>query len=445
MIHDWPKSRALLRRAEQSLPGGVSSPFRAKAPVPLYFQDGSGPRLRDVDGNEYIDYCLAWGPMILGYRHPALVEAMRAQADKPMDYGAQHDLEYLVAEKIQSMVPCAERVVFTSSGTEAVQLVHRLARAFSGRERILKFEGHYHGWVDGALLSYKPTAEQVGDLERPNVVLGSKGQVKNAADNTLVAPWNRIEVLERILARSGNEVAAVMMEPVLMNGGGILPKPSYLAAVRELTRRHGCLLIFDEVITGFRLGPGGAQERYGVTPDLATFGKAIGGGATLSAVAGRADLLLQIAGGGVAFGGSFNGNPPALAAAKATLEELTRDGGAALRDANRHGEALRRGIVDLGRKHGVPVLASGVGAAFAVHFTEKESLEDYRDTFADDRERLRRFLYRALQEGIYIVPDGRFYLSAVHGEREVEQTLEALDRVFASIDERAMTTAQERH
>jgi glutamate-1-semialdehyde 2,1-aminomutase len=335
--------------------------------------------------------------------------------------------------------------VFTSSGTEAVQLVHRLARAFSGRERILKFEGHYHGWVDGALLSYKPTAEQVGNLERPNVVLGSKGQVKNAADNTLVAPWNRIEVLERILARSGNEVAAVMMEPVLMNGGGILPKPSYLAAVRDLTRRHGCLLIFDEVITGFRLGPGGAQERYGVTPDLATFGKAIGGGATLSAVAGRADLLLQIAGGGVAFGGSFNGNPPALAAAKATLEELTRDGGAALRDANRHGEALRRGIVDRGRKHGVPVLASGVGAAFAVHFTEKESLEDYRDTFADDRERLRRFLYRALQEGIYIVPDGRFYLSAVHGEREVEQTLEALDRVFASIDERAMTTAQERH
>jgi glutamate-1-semialdehyde 2,1-aminomutase len=445
MIHDWPKSRALLRRAEKSLPGGVSSPFRAKAPVPLYFEDGSGPRLRDVDGNEYIDYCLAWGPMILGYRHPALVQAMRSQADKPMDYGAQHELEYLVAEKVQSMLPCAERVAFTSSGTEAVQLVHRLARAFTGRERILKFEGHYHGWVDGALISYKPSVEQVGDIERPNVVLGSRGQVKNAIDNTLVAPWNRIDVLERILARSGDQVAAVMMEPILMNGGGILPKPGYLAAVRELTRRHGCLLIFDEVITGFRAGPGGAQEKYRVTPDLATLGKAIGGGATLSAVAGRAEILLQIAGGGVSFGGSFNGNPPALASALATLDELTRDGGAALGDANRHGEALRSGIAELGRKHGVPVLASGFGSAFAVHFTEKTELEGYRDTFADDRERLRRFLYRSLQEGIHIVPDGRFYMSAVHGEREVEQTLEALDRVFAAIDDPAMTPALERY
>ncbi len=405
--------------------------------MPLYFEDGRGPRLRDVDGNEYIDYCLAWGPMILGYRHPALVAAMREQADKPMDYGAQHELEYLVAEKIQSMLPCAERVAFTSSGTEAVQLVHRLARAFTGRERILKFEGHYHGWVDGALLSYKPSPEQVGPLERPNVVPGSRGQVRNAADNTIVAPWNRIDLLEWLLAEAGDQVAAVMMEPVLMNSGGILPEPGYLAAVRELTRRHGCLLIFDEVITGFRIGPGGAQERYQVTPDLATLGKAIGGGATLSAVAGRADLLQQIVGGGVAFGGSFNGNPPALAAADATLRELSRDDGAALRDANRHGEALRRGIAELGRKHGIPVLASGFGAAFAVHFTEKTELKDYRDTFADDRGRLHRFRFRSLQEGIYIVPDGRFYVSAVHGEREVGQTLEALDRVFAALDQTA--------
>jgi len=342
MIHDWPKSRALLRRAERSLAGGVSSPFRAKAPVPLYFEDGSGPRLRDVDGNEYVDYCLAWGPMILGYRHPALVEVMRAQADRPMDYGAQHELEYLVAEKIQSLVPCAERIAFTSSGTEAVQLAHRLARALTGRGKILKFEGHYHGWGDGALLSYKPTPDQVGPVERPSVVLGSRGQVANAAENTLVAPWNRIDVLESLLARSGDQVAAVMMEPILMNGGGIVPEPGYLAAVRELCTRTGALLIFDEVVTGFRVGPGGAQERYGVTPDLATLGKAIGGGATLSAVAGRADVLLQIAGGGVAFGGSFNGNPPALAAAHATLRELSRDAGAALRDANHHGEVLRR-------------------------------------------------------------------------------------------------------
>jgi glutamate-1-semialdehyde 2,1-aminomutase len=423
----------------------VSSPFRAKAPVPLFFEDGRGPRLRDVDGNEYVDYCLAWGPMILGYRHPALVRAMREQADKPMDYGAQHELEFLVSEKIQLMLPCAERVAFTSSGTEAVQLVHRLARAHTGREKILKFEGHYHGWADGALLSYKPTPEEAGPLDRPNVVPGSRGQVRSAVDNTIVAPWNRIDILADILEKVGDQVAAVMMEPVLMNGGGMLPEPGYLDAVRELTRRHGCLLIFDEVITGFRIGPGGAQERYRVTPDLATLGKAVGGGATLSAVAGRAEIVEQIAGRGVAFGGSFNGNPPALAAADATLRELSRDDGAALRDANRHGEALRRGIGELGRKHGVPVLASGFGAAFAVHFTEKAELKDYRDTFADDRERLRRFLFRALQQGVLVVPDGRFYISAVHGEREIEETLTALDLVFARIDEPVATPSAVRH
>src|ERR1043166_1542214 len=412
---NWSRSHQNLERARRSLAGGVSSPFRAKAPVPLYFRNGCGARLRDVDGNEYIDYCLAWGPMILGYRHPEIVQAMRDQAEKPMDYGAQHELEYLVAEKIQSMAPCAERVAFTSSGTEAVQLAHRLARAFTGREKILKFEGHYHGWVDGALLSYKPSPDQCGPIELPNVVPGSRGQVRNATENTIVAPWNRIDVLEDLLRRNERQIAAVMMEPVLLNGGGILPESGYLSAVRELTRRHGCLLIFDEVITGFRLGPGGAQEHYQVTPDLATFGKAIAGGATLSAVAGRADILLQIAGGGVAFGGSFNGTPPALAAAHATLRELSRDNGDALRKANRLGEDLRRGISDLGRKYGVPLLASGFGAAFAVHFTKKETLRDYRDTFADDSGRLRRFLYRALQEGVQAVPDGRFYVS--HGPR----------------------------
>src|SRR5262245_61644771 len=199
MIEKWDRSKALLERARQSLAGGVSSPFRAKAPVPLYFEDGCGPRLRDVDGNEYIDYQLAWGPMILGYAHPAMVERLRRAVEKPLSYGAQHEIEISVAEKIQSMVPCAERVAFTSSGSEAVQLAHRLARAFTGRPLILKFEGHYHGWIDSALLSYKPQLEQAGPADAPNVVPGSRGQVENAAANTVVAPWNRLDVLEQIL------------------------------------------------------------------------------------------------------------------------------------------------------------------------------------------------------------------------------------------------------
>src|SRR5437899_7105435 len=203
MIENWDKSKALLARARKSLAGGVSSPFRAKAPVPLYFEDGCGPRLRDVDGNEYIDYQLAWGPMILGYRHPRLVEALRRQAELPFSYGAQHELEISVAEKIQLLVPCAERVAFTSSGSEAVQLAQRLARANTGRNLILKFEGHYHGWMDSALLSYHPAAGDVGPLESPHAIPGSAGQVPNAVSNVVVGPWNRLDVLAQIRKDNG--------------------------------------------------------------------------------------------------------------------------------------------------------------------------------------------------------------------------------------------------
>jgi glutamate-1-semialdehyde 2,1-aminomutase len=435
MIENWERSKALLDRARQSLAGGVSSPFRAKAPVPLYFEDGCGARLRDVDGNEYIDYQLAWGPMILGYKHPRLVEAMLRQADLPFSYGAQHELEISVAEKIQRMVPCAQRVAFTSSGSEAVQLAQRLARAFTGRNLILKFEGHYHGWMDSALISYHPDASAVGPLESPHAVPGSAGQVPNAILNVAVAPWNRLDLLEQALKAEGDRVAAVFMEPVLCNSGCLLPSSGYLEGARDLCRQYGVLLVFDEVITGFRMGLGGAQAHYGVTPDLATFGKAVAGGAALSVIAGRREIMEQMYTAGVSFGGTFNGNPLSLACAEATLDELSRDNGHALAEANRIGGALMEGIREIVKRHGAAVTVTGFGAAFALHFTSRETLTHYRDTFEDDGERLRRFLFRALQQGLYIVPDGRFYTSAVHTERELDETLEALDRVFALPDD----------
>ena len=255
--------------------------------MPLYYTGGKGARLFDVDGNEYIDYQLAWGPNILGYCHPKMVEAMRARAEQPYSFGAQHELEIAVAERIQSMVPCAERVAFTSSGSETVQLAHRLARAFTGRPLILKFEGHYHGWMDTALHSHHATLEEMGPLDRPRVAPGSAGQSANASENIVVAPWNRPEILELILERHAGNVAAIIMEAVLCNSGCVMPRPGYLEATQELARKHGALLIFDEVITGFRIAPGGAQSHFGVVPDLATFGKAIAGGVPLSAVAGR--------------------------------------------------------------------------------------------------------------------------------------------------------------
>ncbi len=430
MPRDWSKSEALLERARQSLPAGVSSPFRAKAPVPLFFQDGRGPRLLDADGNWYIDYTLAWGPNIHGYRHPRVVAAVRRAAEGPHTYGAQHELEFLTAEKVRSLVPCAELVGFTSSGTEACQIAWRLARAYTGRNLILKFEGHYHGWMDSVLLSYHPGAAEMGDPDSPCVVPQSRGQVPNAAENVVVARWNSSEAVERVFAARGAEIAAVVMEPVLCNSGCILPEPGYLEAVRGIAARYGALLVFDEVITGFRRALGGAQQFYGVTPDLATLGKAIGGGLALSAFAGRREILELLIGGGVAFGGSFNGNPLVLAGALATLEELSRDGGAPLDHANRLGEGLMEGIRDLARRKGLPLLISGFGAAFALHFTARQALREYRDTLGDDQSLLERLVRELAAEGVTILPDGRMYVSTVHTAREAEETLAAFEKVF---------------
>jgi glutamate-1-semialdehyde 2,1-aminomutase len=430
MITNWDQSREMLERSRRSLAGGVSSPFRAKAPVPLFFEDGKAARLQDVDGNEYIDYQLAWGPMILGYSHPAMVERMRKQVEKPWSYGAQHQLEITVAEKIQSMVPCAERIAFTSSGSETVQLAHRLARAYTRRPAILKFEGHYHGWMDSALHSYKPQLAEVGPLASPNTVPGSCGQVANSSENVIVSPWNRLDVLEELLDSRGSTIAAIMMEPVLCNSGCLMPLPGFLEAVRALADRHGCLLIFDEVITGFRIDPGGAQRYFGITPDLATFGKAVAGGMPLSVVAGRADIMEQMFTGGVVFGGTFNGNPLSLAGADVCLDELSRNDGEALKRANHLGSELMKGIRESAKSRGIPLQVTGFGTAFYLHFTEREELTDYRDTFDDDRERLQQFLGAALRQGVQMVPDGRMYVSTAHTAVDIEETRQKLDCAF---------------
>jgi glutamate-1-semialdehyde 2,1-aminomutase len=426
----WTKSRQMLERAQKSLVGGVSSPFRAKAPVPLYIAGGKGSRIQDVDGNSYIDYALAWGPLILGHSHLRLCEAVATRAAVSHTFGAQHEDEYLVAEHIQRLVPCAERVAFTSSGTEAVQLALRLARAATGRNRILKFEGHYHGWADSILVSYHPTAEEAGPHDSPRPVLASRGQTPNSLDNLVVAVWNSIDALEQALTKHPNEVAAVIMEPVLCNSGCLMPNPGYLEKVRELTRKHGALLIFDEVITGFRQDLGGAQRYYGVVPDLSTLGKAIAGGAALSAVVGSKEIMELILHGGVSFGGTFNGNPLALAAARATLAELSADGGKPLHQANHLGKQLMNSFREAAQKHGVALTVCGFGAAFAIHFTEKKDLSEYRDTLADDLEKLGIFLYRMAEEGFNTLPDGRFYVSVVHTEDDITETARAIHRVF---------------
>jgi glutamate-1-semialdehyde 2,1-aminomutase len=427
------KSEELLARSRRSLAGGVSSPFRAKAPIPLFFTDAQGSRLTDVDGNEFIDYALGWGPLILGHRHPKLVATVSEQADRPHLYGAQHELEFRLAELVQATVPCAERVAFTSSGSEAVQIALRLARAATGRRLILKFEGHYHGWMDSVLLSYKPLRSDLEASAFSAPVLGTKGQVTNATDNLLVIPWNDTASLERVFEQHGSDIAAVISEPVLCNSGCIEPQEGYLACLSAIARDHGALVIFDEVITGFRRAPGGAQGYYGVTPDIATLGKAIGGGLALSAVAGKQDILELMFTAGVSFGGTFNGNPLSLAAGIATIQELAREGGKPLQSANRMGGMLMQGIHHLGQRHKLPLHICGFGAAFAVHFNPLPGIHNYRDTLADDGVLLSRFLLESCKEGINLLPDGRFYVSTVHSEEDVAQTLAAIDLVCSRI------------
>ena len=426
----WETSSQYLARAERSLTGGVSSPFRRMAPVPLYFRDGSGCRLEDVDGHCYIDYGLAWGPLILGHRHPALVEALRIQADRPHDYGAQHELEFRVSEKIQEMVPCARRVAFTCSGTEAVQLALRLARAFVDRNLVVKFEGHYHGWMDSVLVSYHPQLEEMGPVTRPNTVPASRGQVPGVLSDVLVCPWNRPEALSDLFERNQGKIAAVIMEPVLCNSGCLLPRDGYLQAVRDLCTDHGAVLIFDEVITGFRMAPGGAQSYYGIKPDLAILGKALAGGLPVSAVVGRRELMEQLCDGGVAFGGTFNGNPISLAAADVTLTELEKENGRLLVQAHAMGSRLKEGLLERARKWQIPLQITGFDTAFGLHFGNPGKLFDYRDTLADDTVLSSRFVKLALEEGIYLLPEGRWYVSTVHREADIEETLQALERVF---------------
>jgi glutamate-1-semialdehyde 2,1-aminomutase len=416
-------------RAQASLAGGVSSGLRRVArPYPLYFTHGEGARAVDVDGNAYVDYGLAWGPLIVGHAHPTVTRAMTEQLQRALTFGAQHDLEIEVAEMLTNIIPCADAVCFANSGTEIVQLALRLARAATGRQKFVKFEGHYHGWDDSVLVSYKPTREEIAAANGAPIPVAS-GQRPH--DQVIVAEWNGQAAIAEIFAARGGEISAVICEPLLCNNGCIPPEPGFLELLRELTTRHGALLIFDEVITGFRLDLGGAQRHYGVTPDLATYAKAVGGGAPLSVLAGKDEFMRLIAGGRVLHGGTLNGNPLSLAAAKAVLEILSRDDGAVYDEMWRRGERLRFGLEEILRGAGFEVVTSGAGPVFQVSFMPRPA-RNYRETLDADRELYSDFALALLDEGALALPDGRWYISAAHTDEQIEATLAAAARIVES-------------
>jgi glutamate-1-semialdehyde 2,1-aminomutase len=415
------------QRASRSLAGGVSSGLRRSArPYPLYFSHGRGATLQDVDGNNYLDYALGWGPNILGNAPAEVVEAVQAAAQKGLTFGAQHDLEYEVAELLTQVIPCADRVCFANSGTEIVQVALRLARAATKREKFIKFEGHYHGWDDSVLLSYHPSEMQL--LKHP---LGPihEGEGQLPANSTVIAQWNNEESVRKAFAANPGEISAIICEPLMCNSGCISPRPGFLEFLRDITEEESALLIFDEVITGFRLGIGGAQGFYGVTPDLATYAKAVGAGTPLSVLAGRLEFMQLIERGEVVHAGTLNGNPLVLSAARAALTLLMRDAETIYRDLFRRGERLRDGMASLLRAQDHELHVAGEGPVFHLCFAERQP-RNYRDLLASDRQKYSNFTLALLDEGVLTLPDGRWYLSTAHTDEDIERTLEAVARTL---------------
>lgn len=410
-----PSSLAAYERSQKSLAGGVSTALRRSAkPYPMFYSSGEGAWITDLDGNRFIDYTLAWGPLILGHSPAAVNEAVAVQLAKGHTFGAQHELEYQAAEMLCAAIPCADRVAFANSGTEIVQVALRLARGVTGRPLYLKFEGHYHGWDDSVLVSYKPAAADSGSMKPIPVGAGQRPW-----SGAVVARWNDRPSVDAAFAAHAGEISAIICEPMLCNSGCLPPAEGFLAYLREKATAEGALLIFDEVITGFRLALGGGQQYYGVTPDLATFAKACGGGLPVSVLAGREQHMSAIAEGRVVHAGTLNGNPICLAATVATLQALTPDVYARL---DRLGRALRSGMEEVLRSKGIDVVTTGEGAVFQLHF-QGEAPREYRDTLATDKALYAAFLLALLDSGVLALPDGRWYLSAAHGEDEIEETL----------------------
>lgn len=430
MARNLERSDALYARARQVIAGGVSSDARRLPGTPLYIDRASGSRMWDVDGNCYIDYVLGQGPAILGHSPALLADAVSAQMARGVTYSAQHAIEVEVAERLCGMVPCAELVRFNSVGSEAAHAAIRLARGHTGRAKIIKFEGHYHGWFDPVLFSVHPPLDQAGPAEQPVAVPGSGGQQPNQAADLVLTPWNDTEALVRAVARHRGEIAAVVMEPVLCNSGAITPDADYLATVRQICDDEGIVLIFDEVITGFRVAPGGAQERLGITPDLGVFGKAMAGGMQVSALAGRAAVMESIASGAVSHAGTFNSHPVAMAGARAVLEVLDEKRSDVYPEMERLGRRLMDGMAATARRHGVPMLVQGTGHLFQLYLTDADDVSTYREFAATDRSAMSRLHGLLLDEGVNMVPRGLWFLSTAHTDDDVETTLVAFENAL---------------
>jgi glutamate-1-semialdehyde 2,1-aminomutase len=425
--HDW------YERARESTPGSVHSNIRlSDQPFPLFFESGREGHLIDVDGNELIDLVMGNGPLILGHSPAPVLEAVHRQIDKGLVYAGQSTLEVEAAELIAEYVPCAERVRFNVTGTEAVQAAIRIARAATGRRKLLLFAGHYDGWADSVLWNVATPSRPTGVPGLLKPVAESAGVDSRLADDLLVAQWNDAGVVRSILEAHGHEIAAVIMEPVMGNSGVIEPEPGYLQAVRDATQETSSILIFDEVITGFRVAAGGAQARYGVVPDLAVFGKAIGAGFPVAAVVGRADLFEEVGTGRVTHAGTFNSNPVAAAAVVASLGILTDPSERIYERLEERGARLIEGLRNAIREAGAQVIVQGLPMLFSIFFAAADRIVDHAGAASADKAALVRLQQELIRRGIRLPSRGMVFLSAAHTDEDIDRVIDAFGPALAA-------------
>ncbi|MSU84386.1 MAG: glutamate-1-semialdehyde-2,1-aminomutase [Pedosphaera sp.] len=423
------RSEALFAEALKHIPGGVNSPvrgFRAVGGTPFFAASASGARVTDVDGNTYIDYVGTWGPAILGHAALPIIRAIQSTAERGTSFGIPHAQEVTMAQRVKSLVPSVEKVRFCNSGTEATMSAIRLARGFTGRDLIVKFDGCYHGHSDGLLVKAGSGALTLGHPD-------SAGVPAEVARQTLVLPFNDPEALRRVFELNDGQLAAVILELVPANAGLYLPKPGYLELLRQLTRDHGSVLIADEVMTGFRLGPAGAQGVFGLTPDLSCFGKIIGGGLPVGAFGGRAEIMDQLAPLGPVYqAGTLSGNPLAMAAGLAALDALQSSD--AWNRLEAVGSELEQGMVAVAKATQIPMQFQRIGSMFCGYFTE-EPVWNLADAMRSDRTRFARFFHGMLDRGIYLAPS-QFeagFISTAHTSAEIEATIQAAEAVLKTL------------
>lgn len=425
------RSETLFANAQKHIPGGVNSPVRAFKSVggtPLFFKHAEGAYVVDEDDKRYVDYVGSWGPMILGHSHPDVLDAVRKQLDHGLSYGAPTALEVEMADLVCSLVPSMDMVRMVSSGTEATMSAIRLARGYTGRDSIIKFEGCYHGHSDSLLVKAGSGALTFG-------VPNSPGVPAAFAKHTLTLPFNDIAAVEKTLADVGQEVACIIVEPVAGNMNCVPPAPGFLEGLRSLCDKHGVVLIFDEVMTGFRVALGGAQAHYGITPDLSTFGKIIGGGMPVGAFGGKREIMEQISPLGPVYqAGTLSGNPLAMAAGLTTLRLISRPG--FHDELTTYTTRMLQGLQERADAAGVPFVTTQAGAAmFGLYFTGADDIVTFQDVMASDVERFKRFFHLMLDAGIYLAPSAyeAGFTSIAHGETELKLTLDAAERAFAAL------------